>query len=156
MNFKNDIEKIKNSEAFKNLDKKLYLCSCFSIDNEWQYDFYDKKSKKITSFKIGKEIEILEESKAFQKEEVDVEELSLDMVKMELNDALDKVEEIMSKKSAGEEVNKKIIILQCLKVPLWNISFLTSCFNILNVKINAENKEIISEKFESLMNFRVK
>ena len=55
----------------------MYLCSCFSIDGAWQYDFYDKKNKKITSFKIDDEVRILEQdSKIFQKEKLDLEKLN--------------------------------------------------------------------------------
>lgn len=157
MSFKDDVDKIKNSDVFKNLKKKLYLCSCFAIDDDWQYDFYDKKSKKITSFKVVDKVKLLEEgSKVFQKEEIVLERLNLDDVKIKLSEALLKIDKIKKEKADSENINKKIIILQHIKVPLWNISFLTTSFNILNVKINAVNGEIISEKFESLLNFRVK
>lgn len=156
MSFKDDVGRIMNSEVFKNLNKKLYLCSCFSIDDDWQYDFYDKKNEKITSFKLDNEIKVIdEESKVFQKEKVALEKLDLDDIKINLAEALLKVEKIRKEKTS-EGVNKKIIILQCIEVPLWNISFLTSGFNILNVKINAVDGKIISEKFESLLNFRAK
>lgn len=156
MSFKDDVGRIMNSEIFKNLNKKLYLCSCFSIDDDWQYDFYDKKSKKITSFKLDNEIRVVdEESKVFQKEDVELEKLDLEDIKVDLAEALLKVEKIRKEKTS-EGINKKIIILQCIEVPLWNISFLTSGFNILNVKINAVDGKIISEKFESLLNFRAK
>lgn len=157
MSFKDNVDKIKNSDVFKNLKKKLYLCSCFAIDDDWQYDFYDKKKKKITSFKIKDKVELLEsESKVFQKEKVDIEKLNLDKVKVDLSEALLKIDKIKKKKAGSENINKKIIILQHIKVPLWNISYLTTSFNILNVKVNANNGEIVSEKFESLLNFRVK
>ena len=156
MSFKEDVEKIMNSEVFKNLNKKLYLCSCFAIDDDWQYDFYDKKDKKITSFKVEDEIRlVVEESKVFQKEQVELEKLDLDHVKIKLEEALLKIEKI-KKEKCNEGINKKIMILQHIKVPLWNISLLTSSLNILNVKINAVSGEIISEKFESLLSFRVK
>ncbi len=157
MSFKDKVKKIKDSDVFKNLRKKLYLCSCFSIDDDWQYDFYDKKSKKMTSFKIDGGVRLLEtESKVFQKEKVDIEKLNLDKVKVDLSEALLKIDKIKKKRVSSEDINKKIVILQCIKVPLWNISYLTTSFNILNVKINANSGELISEKFESLLNFRIK
>lgn len=154
---KRNVSLIISSDIFKGLKKDLYLCGCFAIDDEWQYDFYDKKSKRITSFKVDDKVRLLEEeSKIFQKEKVDLEKLDLSGVKIDFPEALLKVDEIKKKKADAEAINKKIIILQCVKIPLWNISYLTSSFNILNVKINATNGEIISERFESLLNFRVK
>ncbi len=154
---KENVNIIINSDILKSLNKRIYLCSCFAIDDNWQYDFYDKKTKRITSFRVDDEVRLLDQdSKVFQKESVDLEKLNLNDIKVDLNEALLKVDLIKKEKAGGESINKKIIILQKIKVPLWNISFVTSGFNILNVKINAINGNIISEKFESLFGFRVK
>lgn len=157
MNIQEDVEKIMNSDVFKNLNKKLYLCSCFNIDENWQYAFYDKKEKKITSFIIGEEIKIVEqESKIFQRESVALEKLNLKKVKINTEDALRIAEGAKENKIKNDTISKKIIILQCIKFPIWNISFLTNSFNLFNIKLNASTGEIISENYEPILNFRAK
>ena len=65
-------------------------------------------------------------------------------------DFLTKIEKIISnlidEKYNGEESTKKIIILQQFEAPTWNITYVTSAMNVLNVKIDATNGKIISEK----------
>ena len=86
-----------------------------------------------------------------KEEDVVIEELKLDKLKISLKDALSKIE----KKYPKDAPNKVIIILQFVKVPVWNISFLTSSFNLLNVNIDAEKGNIIKESIKPLFeNFK--
>jgi len=80
--------------------------------------------------------------------------LNLDQIKMNLEEATKIIDKIKQEKIEIEDINKKIIILQTIKVPLWNISYITSAFNILNVKINAITKEIIEQNLTPVFNFR--
>lgn len=157
MDLKKDVEKIMNSKVFKDLNKKLYLCSCFNVDGKWQFAFYNKKEKKITSFFMDKKIKIIgQDSKVFQKDDVILEKLKLDKVKISLDEALRIAEGVKESKIKADKINKKIIILQCIKVPLWNISFITNSFNLFNIKLNANSGEIISENYEPILNFKAK
>jgi len=148
--------KLTDSKVFKEWkenNKKDYLCSYVLVNDIPQFDFYNPKTDKITSFIINKEIEIKKEQNIFKKSKDKIYELKLDRVKITIK----KAEEIINnlEKYKKENFNKKIIILQSKKDPLWNISLITNSLNILNIRIDATNGEIISETFESLLNLKV-
>jgi len=149
--FEKELKLIKESKLFK---PDLYLCSIFIFNNKTQFDFYSKKSKLVTSFIVeDNEVNILnKEEKIFQKEKKDLEELRLEKVKIDLEKALERVGN--SVKKHKETTTKQIIILQQNKFPLWNISSITSSFNIINIKINAETGKILEEIKESILNFK--
>lgn len=152
LNFK----KLTDSQVFKEWkenNKKDYLCSYVLINEVPQFDFYNPKTDKITSFIINKEIEMKKEQNIFKKSKDKIYELNLDKVKI----PLEKAEEIINnlEKYKKETFNKKIIILQSKKNPLWNLSLITTTLNILNIKIDAVTGEVLSETFESLLNLKV-
>jgi len=158
--FKKSLDVLVKSKEFKKwkeTSKESYLASGFimlnedyneNLDNlEWQIDFYSPSKDLMTSFFIkDKIISLKEGQKILKKEDVTIEELKLDKVKISLKDALAKIE----KKYPKDAPNKVIIILQSVKVPVWNISFLTSSFNLLNVNIDAEQGDIIKESMKPI------
>ena len=152
---KETVNIVTSSPAFKNWDKNdAYLASLFFLDNLWNVDFYSKTSKKMTSFILDSVVRKKEEQIVFQKEVHDVEELQLSGIKVPLAEALTTIELVKASKAPEEQVTKLIIILQQKKFPLWNITYLTSAFNLLNVKMNAFNKKIEEETFSSVFNFK--
>ena len=81
-------KKLKKSEVFKNWkreNKDFFLCGCFSMfdDNEefWQFDFYNKKKEKMTSFKVDKKIEIVPDDDVFSDNKDAISEIDLEKVK---------------------------------------------------------------------------
>ena len=133
--------------------KNSYLTSVF-IDKETHFDFLDKDTDKITSFRfIDGELNF-EESEIFRKERNKIKELDLNDIKFDLSQAEDLVDSVMDNDYRKEEVQKKLIILQVIDVPVWNITYITKALNVLNVKINAINGELINHSFESLLNFK--
>ena len=149
MNINQAISEVQNSNAFKKWhNRDDYLVSCLFLNDEWNISFYSKKTQKITSFSMKENIEIDGEDKAFQKTPKDIEELKIENIKITLEEAEEIVGKIKQEKAPAEDVNKKIIILQQQDVPIWNITYITTSFNILNVKINATNKDKIYESFE--------
>lgn len=151
--FSKEIKLIKESELFK---PDLYLCSVFTFKNKTQFDFYSKKTKLVTSFVIeGNKVNLLSrDEKVFQKEQKDLEELDLSKVKIDIKKALEIVNNLIKEKYKGETATKKIIILQQDKEPFWNISSITTTFNLINIKINAINGNIIGEKSEPILSFK--
>jgi Zn-dependent metalloprotease len=151
---------VQNSKEFKEWHKKnsdFYLCSFFTILNEqgWQVDYYSPSKDRIASFTYDKKIKILDtDSKIFKKEGLKVDKLNLDDIKINLKKALDIVIKLRDKKYKNEKANKIIIILQNIKKPLWNITYLTSTFNILNVKIDAKSGKILEEKIMPALSFK--
>ena len=164
MEIKELLERVMNSRLYKNFnnDDKAYLCSFFKIDgeeeqDEWQVDFYNPENDKITSFKeIGNQIRIIgKDSKIFKEKEAKVNELRIDKVKIAPEDAIKAVDELKKKKYSGEEALRRIVILQSTKEfkENWNITYLTTSFNILNVKINAKNGKVIEESLKPALTF---
>lgn len=145
-------KKLLSSNIFKNWknkNKDSYLCSCFNIleneDRNWQFDFYNKNNT-ITSFIMNNTIEIDKDQEIFQKEKTELKELNLEKVKLKLNEALKLI-----KTKYKDNFFKTIAILQPY---VWNITQISSEFKILNVKIDAITKKIISEKYESVLKFK--
>lgn len=124
-----------------------FLCSYIIIENP-QFDFYNKNGT-ITSFIMGKEIEVNENQEVFQVN--DLSSLNLE----EINLTEKQVMKIIIGKYPKERFTKIIIILQKTEKPFWNITLITASLNILNIKIGMD-KKIISETFESLSKFMKK
>ena len=123
----------------------------------WQFNYFDSESKKTTAFEVGKEIKIVSQSKIFQKEKIDPKEVNLDEVKIDMEKAFSIIDELKEKKYKGQTENKFIITLQNINNQLvWNITYLTTELNFLNVKIDANDGKIIEEKYESILNLKAK
>jgi len=155
---KDSIKKLQSSNEFKKYKKDFYLSSCFLIYDQienakWQLDFYNKNTKEIICFTISDKIEVKTPQEIFQKEKKDLEELKLDLIKTGFKKTLEIIEKLRKEKYSHETPTKTIVILQNTK-PVWNITYLTASFKILNVKIDATNGEIIEEKLESVMEFK--
>jgi len=149
------IDSVVNSDTFKNWDKDdNYLVNCFFVSGIWTVGFYSKKSGKITSFVVGDSVEIQGEEEVFQDEKSDLDELEVDNVKIPLEDVIEKVNEIKNKKAEAESVTSRIIILHQKENPIWNITYTTSGFNILNVKIDACTGEILKESLTGIMSLK--
>lgn len=148
------IESVEASEEFKEIKDKVYLCSLFSImekdKGEWQVDYYSYKEDKIISFVVNDKVN-REESKIFKEKESKVEKLEIGMVKIDLKEAFKTADKMHKEKYNNETVNKKIVILQVVKKPIWNLTYLTASFNIINFKIDAVSGNIISDNISSAL-----
>ncbi len=152
------VKKLEASNEFKEYKKnnpKSYLVSSFSIleEEDWEIDYYNPVKKLVTSFLVRERIKTKPESQAFQEREETISELDLKKVKIDLDKALEILENFRDKKYPNETADKKIIVLQNLKKfgQIWNITYLTNSFKTLNVKIDAEKGKILSEKLSSLI-----
>jgi len=118
---------------------------------DWQIHFYNSDSDKLTTYVVGEKILVLGESEVFKDNKDPIEELNLDKVKITLEYAIKKGELIL--KDNNETPTKIIIMLQKQVIPLWNITYVTEKFNMINIKINAENGELILNNTISLLSF---
>ena len=154
------LNKLENSEEFKSwrqAHQDYCLSSCFRIIQDknkqpWQFHYYNKEKDKIVTFTISKEITIDPESKIFKKPEDVVEELEIKNVKIEPNKALKKA--LKNDKYKSLEFTKTLLLLQQIQEPIWNLSFFTSTYQILNIKLSAISGKIIHQSFESLLSFK--
>ena len=160
----NEMKRLKSSVHFKEYIKKNpdnYLASCFQMgksglqDASWQFDFYSMKSGKMTSFQMGKSIAVQKDQEIFSKGTYP-KKLKLGLVKVEFNDAMSRAGTLIKKKLPNESINKEIVILQEMDdKAVWNITLLTSAFNIMNIRIDANSGDVIQEKCESILSFRI-
>ncbi len=81
-----------------------------------------------------------------------MEELDIDKVRLSLRDAVKVAEELKNEEHGGETVTKKIVILQTLDgKELYNLTLVTTNFNIINVKVDANSGDVISSSKDSIM-----
>ena len=163
MELKPALEKLKESEEFRNWSKKIpdnYFSYAFKIleDNKkgsWQLGYYHKTTDKMTTFIVNKDsIEIQKEEEIFKKPDMEVRPIDIKKVPLPFEKILKKAEEFQKNKYPKESVSKTIVILQNLKEygTIWNITYVTQSFKTLNIKISPENGKIIAHNLESLTN----
>lgn len=159
-NYLEAYQKLTGSKEFQNWKKnnpQTYLSHfycrldpSFKQKSLWEIGFYSKKHDKIAIFTVNNKIKLKPEEEVFKKQGT-VEELVLEKVKTSHQQALKSFQEIKQEHYPREILLNGFLILQHFQNKLlWNISFATGSFNILNVKISAVNKEIISHQ---LINF---
>ncbi len=149
-----EYKKLINSDEFKkwfSKNKDSYLSSCFSMqdpnsNSEWNFDYYLPKKNKITTFVVSNEITLSPDQKIFEKTKGKLKEIKLDDIKFSLDDA----NKFIEKEFKGRKLLKKIIVLQFLDGLIWNISLLCLDFNLINLKLDANNGKLL-DKSETLM-----
>lgn len=156
------LNKVKDSKEFKDYledHPNAYLCSIFLTEAETQLSFYSKKTKLVTSFKVevDKITVVGKDEKVLQKEKKDLEELHLEDLTIDLDKARGLISDLLKEKYPNETPTKEIIILQVIEgKTVWNITKITSTFNIINIKLDAFSGELLEEKMESALNFKKK
>ncbi len=159
MKLKEEVEKLETTREFKewrSKNKKDFLVSLFFISdkpNEIQIDYYNEEKGTITSFSVSEEkIRVIEGEEVLSSPESKIKPLNLENV-VELQEALEKATSFQRQEYEKEKPYKTIMILQNTGVIIWNITFITHTFKILNIKLNALTKEIISHKIQPIFNF---
>jgi hypothetical protein len=157
------VEKLEGSKEFKEWKKENYSSSLVHIfkmfdaanKDEFQIGFYNPDDT-ITTFILGKEgVQILPKAEIFKKPTDKIIKLDIDIVKMELDEAIENARKFQEKKYPNEKPMKEIVILQKLNLGLiYNITFVTQAFNTLNVKIDAKTGKVVNHKLMSLMDMK--
>lgn len=147
-------EELKNNTDYKKFkrDNEDYYLVHIVIQEEQEdaeFGFYNPKTNKIVVFntnpiKKGEEDDAFNEGKTITK-------LDLNKVKVNYEDAINEINKIQKENYPTEQVKKKIIILQNLEKEVWNVTLITTTLNVINIRINAETKEIVRKDKTSLM-----
>jgi len=154
------VEELKKSEEYKNFvqeHKNAYITSAFYMapvteKPKWTLGFFDKEEHKLTSFVIDNGVKIFPSEQVMQKEKTEVEKLDLDSIKVSYEEVKETVKKFQEEKYPGENPDKLIVVLQVINnTTVWNISYLTTGFKLMNVKVNAINGEIIGDSIENLL-----
>lgn len=164
MELKRALERLNKSKEYKDSIKEnkdiFFSYALMTIENNetppWQLGFYDKAADKITTFVIGKnEIAVQKEDEVFKKPGMEVKPIDIEKAKLKFNEIIKKAEKFKKEEYPKETISKTIAILQNLQGfgTIWNITFMTDSFKTLNLKINAENSEVVHHNLESIMDF---
>ncbi|NQV08845.1 hypothetical protein HQ529_03270 [Candidatus Woesearchaeota archaeon] len=157
MKIKKLVEKLTNSKTFKDWkkqNKECYITHLFAMLEEkieWQIGYYNKKHDMITSFIIGDDVTISDESEVFKKDKKAVEELDINKVKIDFDKAVKTADKFQKEKYPTETPMKKIIILQSIDGQIWNMTYVSRNFNTLNMRIDSETGEMKSHELSSLL-----
>ncbi len=163
MSVKKQYKKLLESEVFrkwKDNNHETYFAHAFAIldsqnNGEWQFGFYNPDNDMITTFFMGAEaITHSPETEIAKHDTMKVNELDIEKVEIDFEEALQIAEKCQENNYEGDKSLKKVMILQNLSDGLlWNISFLTIKFSVINIRIDAITKEIIEHKKASMMDF---
>ena len=156
------LSNIKKSHEFKEWHKEnkdSYLSDCFALLNDrydlnkidWQVDYYNPHNDEMTSFsEKDNKVSIKKDQKILKDKRDIVKELDVSKVKTNADDVIKKIKE----KYPDQIPNKIIVILQNIDITVWNITFVTRSFNVLNVKIDAENADVIDESLKPVFEIK--
>jgi hypothetical protein len=170
------INAVESSDEFKTWrleNSKSYLSSLFAtVENndtspkEWLISYYNKDRNTFTTFNSnGKQKATKEE--AFKKNKT-LTKLEPDDVKVELPGALGEAEKLMKDEYNNQEVSRKIAILQILSsgeieknkqqpedkmITVWNMTYITTAFNVINIKLDAVTGKVIKHNMSGVMDF---
>lgn len=166
--------------AWQKANAGAYLASVFvmakkvadldGFANEWLLSYYDNDSDTFTTFSsiAGKKAE---KEEAFKKGR-SLPGLKLEAVKAQFPDAIREAEKLRLGKYKGEAPSSIVIVLQPLSASeiagkgtgrkvakseaVWNITYITSAFNVLNVKVSAESGKVVHDSISGVMDFMQK
>ena len=125
-----------------------------------QAGYYNKTKDRMSSISLqdGK-LEITDEKEVFKRPETDVKELVLEDIKIEFEKMQELLKSFISENYPKEKLTKEIIILQNTDVKesthtVWNVTYITDTFKVLNIKLDALEGEVLSHELRSIMEFR--
>ncbi|MFP4567430.1 MAG: hypothetical protein ACLFN8_00645 [Candidatus Woesearchaeota archaeon] len=150
-----DYEKLKTNTEYKKFQRDepdYYLVHILIPDDNssLEFGFFSPKKNKIIVFKTNP-YQKMPEDDAF-KEGKTITELDINNIKINFKDAMNKAQEILKKDHSAELVKKKIILLQHIQEDVWNLTFICTSLNIINIRINAKTGTVIRNHKDSLLN----
>lgn len=167
MIIKDKIQKVESSDAYEVWRKENptpHLAHIFvmlekpegQVENEsMQVGYYDSESDMVTVFVVNDEVSQLPESEIFKEEHKNIKEIDLNTVNIDLPDALEKALSLAKQKYAKHEPDKVISILQIIEgQQMYNITIVTKTFNMINIRIDTQTEEIISDQINSIFDLK--
>ena len=155
-----------------------------NVSNEWLISYYDKKSDSFTTFSsLGTQRAAKEQ--AFKKGK-SLPKLDADAIRVGISKGIEIAEGIRASNYRGEETSRVIAILQPLTQdeilagnesdrggkgnsknkaspaaansirPVWNVTYITTAYNVINVKVDAETGKVLSHRLSGVMDFMQK
>ena len=161
-NLQTTLQHVQNSPTFKAWladHPSAYLSSFFKIIEGqdvdwWQLDFYYPKGDTITSFVVDDKVKLAtKDSAVFKKPEDAVQALDLTSVSIDIKKALHVAQELQKEKYNTEKPSKTIVLLQTITRTMWNISFLTNNFKLVNIRVDAKTGDVLEDSIVPLFDW---
>ena len=161
MTVKEIISKLEKSTEFTSWKKgghKAYLVHAFQMHDKankdiWQIGYFNPETNLITVFEVGSVITRQKDAEVFKEQEKLVHPLILSDVQTDEIEAMEKANATLGENYKGVGVFKSFMILQNLDEvgQVWNVTFVTTQFKTVNVKIDAKTGDIVIHKAVSLI-----
>jgi len=134
-------------------------------ESEWLLSYYDSKYDSFTTFSSSGTPHGAKEQ-AFKKEKI-LPKLDAASIKIEIWEGIEAADNIRTGKYK-EDVSSIIAILQPLNseeifgtgfegkariITVWNITYITKAYKVLNVKIDAETGKVLADSLTGVMDF---
>ena len=171
------VEKKAAFTSWRKDNKKAFLTSAFTMvssaeqileGKEWLFSYYDTADDTFTTFSSEGAQKATKEQ-AFKEGET-LPALNLSTIKVEAAGCINKAEELKNKEYKGQQASKIIAILQPLRsdeitgssqkskespsaITVWNLTYITTAYNVINVKIDAASGNVLSHKMSGVMDF---
>lgn len=162
MGIKEEIDRLEGSSEFsiwRKANKEAYLAHAFTMREAgglegWQLGYFNRSSQRVTIFEMEKEIIVQPESEVFKREETEVKALELARVKIGAEEAIEIAGRLCKEDYPQIISSKQIVILQNIELgQLWNITFVSRTMDVLNIKVDAENGNVLSHNLSRLFEF---
>jgi hypothetical protein len=151
--------KFKSWQAKNKASKLVHIFLMLEPNQPVMYDvgFYDEKKQLMTSFVLDEEAKSIETSESkdiFKQEEEKIKPLEEKKIKICFTEACKTCRELQQGKYKQHKPMKEVVILQNLACgQVWNITYITSTMQTLNMKIDAETGKIVEEKLHQIFGF---
>lgn len=161
MDMRTAFQTLQDSAVFKQFHEEQaasYLAHAFiMLEGEaygpWLFGYYSKDRDKITVFEVEKEVKKAPEDDVFKRHKV-VLKLSLEGA-MDFGDARSKALEVKEKDYPNKVIAKTMAILQTIyEGTVWNITFITNDFYLINIKLGAKDGEVKHQSIDSILSLK--
>ena len=163
MEIKDVLKRLEQNKEFKEWKKKnkySFLAHVFKMlddanIDDWQIGYYNKDDTITTFIITPSDIKIAETENIFKKPEAKIKKLDKEKIKIDITEALQTAEKIQVTEYKAETPFKIITILQTLDIgQVYNITYVTQSFKILNLKIDSSNGKVLKKSLNSIMDFK--
>ena len=163
---KDAVNAVESSDALKQWKKSnpegflAYAQTFIDINNprkEWYLGYYSGNVKRIATFTVSETSNVVlnaEDDNQIQDESLSILPIVLDDVRLSLKSVLESIAETHRKEYPRELQSEIIVNLQNSDgKTIWNISYFTRSFKVINFKVNPSDGKIFSHSINSIMDF---
>lgn len=152
MDFHKIISQLHKSREYTEWKKNhpgFYLAHAFVMMDEpnkdiLQIGYYNDKTDRMATFIISPDKICVVADQEVMKAEQHISELDAEKIKLTAEEALKIAEKFLAENCKKEPIMKSFFIIQKLEgMPMFNITYLTSGFKAINIKISAADGKII-------------